>query len=117
MCMFMQVQVQMQVQVGTMVLATVQCVPCRCGWPLHLDRNLRRGLQLETPRLALQQVLGSGGAGGIGAGGGGEIKPPSGKRVHMEPTERRTVICLQPLPRFPPTPTCMGPVACSSAAC
>lgn len=43
-------------------LATAQYVPCRCrcGWPLHLNRNLRRGLQLEAPRLALQQTLGGG---------------------------------------------------------
>lgn len=34
----------MQVQAGYHGLATVQYVPCRCGWPLHLDRNLRRGL-------------------------------------------------------------------------
>lgn len=44
-------------------LATVQYVPCRCGWPLHLDCNLRRGLQLQAPRLALQQSLGSLGGG------------------------------------------------------
>ena len=69
MCTFMQVQAlaQVQVQLGKYHgLVTAQYVPSRCGWPPHLNRKLRRGLQLETPRLALQQTLVGG---GVGAGG------------------------------------------------
>lgn len=66
MCTFMQVQVQVQAQAQVRIAAKYHGLAAAhydtyhagVAGPTKSNRNLRRGLQLETPRLALQQNLG-----------------------------------------------------------